>query len=87
MLTVDFVGKVDGVPFPGGAGHRHAGRARRRGFIPGFTERHGGHDAGRERQIDVTFPEDYHAKDLAGKAATFDITAKALKHGDAAAAR
>jgi trigger factor len=78
-LTVDFVGKVEGVAFPGGTGSDMAVELGGSGFIPGFSEGMEGMRPGEERQIGVTFPEDYHAKDLAGKAATFDLTAKKLE--------
>ena len=78
-LTVDFVGKVDGVPFSGGTGTDMAVELGGAGFIPGFSEGMQGMKPGEERQIAVTFPEQYHAKELAGKPATFDLTAKLLQ--------
>ena len=78
-LTVDFVGKVDGVPFSGGTGAGMAVELGGAGFIPGFSEGMAGMRPGEERQIEVTFPEEYHAKELAGKPATFDLTATALQ--------
>ena len=78
-LTVDFVGKVDGEPFGGGTGTDMAVKLGGAGFIPGFSEGMEGMKAGEERVINVTFPEEYHAKELAGKAATFDLTAKSLE--------
>ena len=78
-LTVDFVGKVDGVAFPGGTGTDMAVKLGGSGFIPGFSEGMEGMKVGEERQINVTFPEEYHAKDLAGKAATFDLIGKTLE--------
>ena len=78
-LTVDFVGKVDDVAFPGGAGTDMAVELGGAGFIPGFWEGMEGMKPGEERQINVNFPEEYHAKELAGKAATFDISAKKLE--------
>ncbi len=79
VLTVDFVGKVDGEAFPGGTATDADVEVGGGGFIPGFTEQIEGLAPGESRQIAVTFPEDYGAKELAGKAATFDITAKKLK--------
>jgi len=79
FLTVDFLGKVDGTPFPGGAGTDVDLEIGGTGFIPGFTEQMVGLSPGETRTIDVTFPEQYGTKELAGKAATFDITAKKLK--------
>ena len=78
-LTVDFVGKVDGVAFEGGTGTDMAVKLGGTGFIPGFSEGMEGMKVGEERQINVTFPAEYHAKELAGKAATFDLTAKTLE--------
>ncbi|MDT7951384.1 MAG: trigger factor [Acetobacteraceae bacterium] len=79
VLTVDFVGKVDDVAFPGGTGTDMAVELGGAGFIPGFWEGMEGMRPGEVRQITVTFPEEYHAKELAGKPATFDITAKKLE--------
>lgn len=75
-LTISYVGKIDGVPFEGGAdenGQVTIGSGR---FIPGFEDQLLGAKAGDERVLDVTFPEAYGAKALAGKAATFDIVVK-----------
>ena len=79
VLTVDFLGKIDGVPFDGGAGTDTDVELGGAGFIPGFAEQLVGMKPGEARVIDVTFPAEYGAKELAGKAATFDITAKAMK--------
>ena len=79
FLTVDFLGKIDGVPFAGGAGNDMDVEIGGSGFIPGFSEQMVGMKAGESRSIDVTFPADYGGAEVAGKAATFDITAKALK--------
>jgi len=76
---VDFLGKVDGVAFEGGTGTDMDVEIGGSGFIPGFSEQMIGMKPGDFRVIEVTFPEEYGAKELAGKAATFDITAKALK--------
>ena len=78
-LTVDYTGRVDGTPFPGGAGTDVDIEVAGPNFIPGFTEQLEGMSAGETKTIDVTFPEDYGTKDLAGKAAQFEIVAKALK--------
>jgi trigger factor len=79
VLTVDFVGKVDGEAFPGGSATDANVEVGGDGFIPGFTDQIEGLAPGETRQIAVTFPEEYGAKELAGKAATFDITAKKLQ--------
>ncbi len=84
-LTIDFEGKVDGVPFPGGAGSDMPVEIGGSGFIPGFSEGMEGMKPGEHRQVPVTFPEGYHAKELAGKAATFDVTAKSLQQPKEAA--
>jgi trigger factor len=79
VLTIDFVGKVDGTAFSGGTGTDMNVEVGGEGFIPGFTEQMEGLKPGESRTINVTFPEEYGAKELAGKAATFDITAKQLR--------
>ncbi|QDH16209.1 trigger factor [Swingsia samuiensis] len=79
VVTVDFVGKVDGTPFDGGTANDVNVEIGGEGFIPGFAEQIDGMKAGEERVITVTFPKDYQAAELAGKEATFDIKAKALK--------
>ncbi|MBV9783916.1 MAG: trigger factor [Acidisphaera sp.] len=79
VLTADFVGRIEGTPFPGGEGKDVDLEVGGAGFIPGFTEQLAGMTPGETRTIDVTFPEAYQAKDLAGKAAQFEITAKQLK--------
>jgi trigger factor len=78
QLKVDFVGRVDGVPFDGGTASDVDVIVAGPGFIPGFTEQLEGVSVGETRTIQVTFPEDYGAKELAGKQAEFEITAKAL---------
>jgi trigger factor len=79
VLTIDFAGQVDGAAFAGGTGTGMDVEVGGPGFIPGFTEQLAGMTAGEQRRIEVTFPAEYGVKDLAGKAATFDVTAKALK--------
>ncbi|TLU72749.1 trigger factor [Lichenicoccus roseus] len=79
VLTVDFVGKVDGVAFEGGTASDVNVEIGGTGFIPGFAEQLEGLEPGQERTINVTFPEEYQAAELAGKAATFEVSAKALK--------
>jgi trigger factor len=79
VLTVDFVGMVDGVAFDGGTASDVNVEIGGAGFIPGFAEQLEGLAPGEERTIHVTFPEEYQAAELAGKAATFNVTAKALK--------
>jgi len=78
VLTVDFVGKIDDVAFEGGTATDAEVEIGGEGFIPGFAEQLEGARPGETRTINVTFPEDYGKADLAGKAASFDITVKAL---------
>ena len=79
VLTIDYVGRIDGTEFPGGSGTGIDVNVAGDGFIPGFTEQIEGLRPGETRTIEVTFPEDYKAKELAAKPASFEITAKALK--------
>lgn len=79
QLTIDFLGKLDGVPFDGGAAEDADLVIGSNRFIPGFEEQLKGAKVGDEKTIEVTFPEDYQAKNLAGKLATFDIKVKAIK--------
>lgn len=78
QLTVDFIGRIDGEAFAGGSAQDVAVIIAGEGFIPGFSEQMEGMSPGETKTITVNFPEDYGAKDLAGKAAEFEITAKAL---------
>lgn len=79
VLTIDYVGKIDGTPFPNGSSNDiNVEIGGSSGFIAGFAEQLRGMLPGESRTISVTFPADYANKDLAGKAATFDITAKKL---------
>jgi trigger factor len=79
QLTIDFVGRIDGEAFEGGSAEDAdlvIGSGR---FIPGFEEQLKGAKVGEEKVVNVTFPDDYQAKHLAGKAAAFDVTVKAIK--------
>jgi trigger factor len=78
VLTVDYTGKIEGVEFPGGTGTDMPVEIGGTGFIPGFSEQLDGMKPGEARTIEVTFPAEYGTANLAGKAATFDITAKKL---------
>lgn len=78
QLKVDFIGRIDGVAFEGGTANDVALIVNGPGFIPGFTEQVEGMKVGETKTISVTFPEDYGAKELAGKTAEFEITAKEL---------
>ena len=79
VLTIDYLGKIDGVAFEGGTASGTDVDIGGGNFIPGFVEQLDGMRAGDAKTIEVTFPEDYQAKDLAGKLATFDITATKLR--------
>ena len=70
-VVIDFVGSVDGVEFDGGKGENHSLELGSGQFIPGFEDLLAGAKAGDEVEVKVTFPEDYQAADLAGKAAVF----------------
>ena len=70
-VVIDFVGSVDGVEFDGGKGENHSLELGSGQFIPGFEDQLVGAKAGDEVEVKVTFPEDYQASDLAGKAAVF----------------
>jgi trigger factor len=78
VLTVDYVGQVDGAEFPGGTGKDIEVEVGGTGFIPGFSEPLEGMKPGETRTIEVTFPAEYSASTLAGKAASFEVTAQAL---------
>ncbi|PSH68689.1 trigger factor [Phyllobacterium brassicacearum] len=75
-VTMDYLGKVDGVPFDGGADSDATLVLGSGQFIPGFEDQLIGVKAGDEKQINVTFPAEYGAAHLAGKDAAFDITVK-----------
>lgn len=73
LVVMDFVGKVDGVAFDGGTGEGMSIEIGSGRLIPGFEDQLVGVRKGDEKTIDVTFPEDYQAENLKGKAATFDL--------------
>ena len=73
VTDIDFEGFVDGEAFDGGKGEHFSLTLGSGQFIPGFEEQIVGHEAGEELDVNVTFPEDYHAKELAGKAAVFKV--------------
>ena len=75
---IDFVGKRDGVAFDGGTGTDYTLKIGSNQFIPGFEEAIIGHKAGEVFDIDLAFPDDYHAKELAGQKVTFTVTLKKL---------
>ena len=79
MITLDFEGFVDGTAFEGGKGTDYPLTIGSNSFIPGFEEQLVGAVIGEEKDVNVTFPEKYHAADLAGKPAVFKCTVKAIK--------
>ena len=78
-VVIDFVGSVDGVEFDGGKGENHSLELGSGQFIPGFEEQLVGSKAGDEVEVKVTFPEEYHAADLAGKDAIFATKVNEVK--------
>jgi len=76
---IDYLGTVDGVPFDGGKDENHGLVLGSGTFIPGFEEQVIGMSIGEEKDITVTFPEDYHGAELAGKEAVFHIKMNDLK--------
>ena len=71
VAVIDYDGYLDGVQFDGGKAEGHELKLGSGQFIPGFEEQVAGHKAGEEFDVNVSFPEKYHAEDLAGKAVTF----------------
>ncbi len=84
QVVIDFKGSVDGVYFDGGSGEDYPLVLGSNSFIPGFEAQLVGAKAGDEVKVEVTFPEAYGAKELAGKAAVFECTVKAVKEPKAA---
>ncbi len=79
ILTIDYSGSVDGVKFEGGTAEDQTLVIGSGAFIPGFEEQLVGKNLNETADINVTFPEEYHAPDLAGKDAVFTVTVKAIK--------
>ncbi len=79
MTVIDFEGFVDGVAFQGGKGENYDLTIGSGAFIPGFEDQLVGAEIGKEVEVNVTFPEDYHAEDLKGKPALFKVTVKSIK--------
>jgi trigger factor len=79
QVVIDFVGKVDGEPFEGGSAEDYPLVIGSNSFIPGFEDQLVGAKKGEEKVVEVTFPEEYGAEHLAGKAAAFDVTVKDVK--------
>ena len=79
QVVIDFAGKVDGVAFEGGTGEGMAVVLGSGQLIPGFEDQMIGLKVGDEKQLNVTFPDDYGAENLKGQPATFDIKVSAVK--------
>ncbi|MFC3226010.1 trigger factor [Marinibaculum pumilum] len=82
-LLIDFVGRVDGTAFEGGAAEDYALEIGSGTFIPGFEEQLTGAAEGEKRDVTVTFPEDYGNAELAGKEAVFEVTVKEIRAPEA----
>ena len=78
-VVLDFEGFVDGVAFEGGKGENYSLTIGSGSFIPGFEEQLVGAEIGVEKEVNVTFPEDYHSAELAGKPAVFKCTVKKIE--------
>ncbi|MBQ6127238.1 trigger factor [Candidatus Saccharibacteria bacterium] len=77
-VIIDFTGKKDGKAFDGGSAHDYKLALGSKSFIPGFEEGIVGHEVGDKFDLDLTFPKDYHAKELAGKKVTFEVLLKQI---------
>ncbi len=78
-VNIDYEGSVDGVLFDGGSAKGFDLKLGSGQFIPGFEDQLVGHNAGEDVDVNVTFPEEYHAEDLKGKAALFKVKINAIK--------
>ena len=78
-VVIDFVGSIDGVEFKGGKGNNYPLELGSNSFIPGFEDQLIGKKAGDKVDVKVTFPDNYHAKDLAGKDSVFAVEIKELR--------
>ncbi len=83
VAIIDFEGFKDGVPFEGGKGENYSLEIGSNTFIPGFEDQVIGMEKGEEKDIKVTFPEDYHAEDLKGKEVTFKVKVHEIKEKQA----
>ena len=82
VVNFDYEGFVDGVAFDGGKAEGHDLKLGSGQFIPGFEDQLVGHNIGEDFDVNVTFPEEYHASELAGKAATFKCHLNAIKFNE-----
>ena len=80
QTVIDFKGTIDGVPFEGGEAEDYALTIGSHSFIDNFEEQLIGKNIGETCEVHVTFPTEYHAKNLAGKPAVFEVTIKEIKH-------
>lgn len=78
-VVIDYVGTVDGEKFDGGSADNYSLELGSGSFIPGFEDQLVGHKADEDVDVKVTFPEDYHAKNLAGKEAVFNVKIQEVK--------
>ncbi len=78
-VHIDFAGYIDDIPFEGGTGEDYQLELGSNTFIPGFEEQLAGMKVGEQKDVKVTFPEDYHAEDLAGQDAVFKVTVKKIE--------
>ncbi len=79
IAVIDFIGSVDGIEFNGGKGNDYPLELGSNSFIPGFEDQLVGKNKGDKVDVNVTFPENYHAKDLAGKDAVFAVEIKEIR--------
>lgn len=79
FITLDFKGTVDGEAFAGGESKDYPLEVGSNSFIPGFEEQLVGMKVGEEKEVNVTFPEDYHSEELKGKAAVFACKVNSIK--------
>ena len=80
ICTIDFDGSIDGVPFDGGKGSDYPLKLGSGNFIPGYEEQVAGHTLNETFDVKVSFPADYHVKELAGKPAVFKTTIHKIQH-------
>jgi len=79
FIVMDFLGAIDGTPFPGGEGRDQMVELGSERLVPGFEDQLVGGFAGEERTVSIAFPDEYGAEDLAGKQAEFAVTVKEVK--------
>lgn len=80
IVNIDYEGSIDGVPFEGGSDEGHILKLGSGYFISGFEDQIVGHSVGDEFDVNVTFPEKYHKKDLEGKPAVFKVKLNSIKY-------